>query len=125
MQLFDYLKRLKNKQPIEEPPEQFEKDFSVFMVNRFMACDRNTVMLANAMNRSGITKQMVFDFYDHLIPKTGGFSKYSMKKESADKKVKYVMQWFGCSLQTAKEYGKLLSDEEMASIVQHFEKERK
>lgn len=123
--LFDYLKRLTNKTPIDETKEQFEKDYNPWMINQFMSCDKQFIHLANAMNREGFTKEMNFDFYDNAIPKVKRFIKYSAKKEKTEKTIQYVMEWYGCSQTVAKQYMEIISKEELDDIIHHFEKERK
>lgn len=121
--LFDFLKRLVNKKSLPETQEGEELDgFSPFMINRFMSCEMNFVQLSNAMNTNGLTKEMVFDFYDHTIPKNNTFIKYNAKKEKAEKHLKYVMDWYTCNIQTAKQYMRLISEDEMQEIIDFFEK---
>lgn len=120
--LFSYLKRLTKKEPIDESQEQFQKDYSPYMVNRFLSCERNFLPIVKEMNRDHVTKEMHFDFCDTVIPKSNKFLKYNLKKEKHEKEIKYIAEFFGEAIQTAKQYHKLISEEEMKRITDFFEK---
>ena len=120
--LFGYINHLVKKTPLVEPPEVFEKDFSPFIINRFMSCERGFALVANLVNRNGFTKQMVRDLYFHGLPKSNKFIKYNAKKEKAEKTLKYIMDHFGVNLQTAKDYSVLLSEKEIQEIIDFNEK---
>jgi len=123
--LFDYLKRLTNKELLEESQEQFEKDYSPYMVNRFFSCDKRLLMVAKEMNRSGITKQMHFDFLDTVVPKKRKFLKYNLKKAKLDKERQYISEFYQVNAQRAKEYYRLMSEDDMQEIINFFEKRGK
>lgn len=123
--LFTYIKRLTNKQPIDESKEEFEKGYSKYMINRFFSCEKSFVMLAKEMNRDGITNEMHFDFMDTIIPKSNKFIRYNLKKSKVDKEIKYIADFYQCSLQHAKQYRKLISKEDMKKIKDFFEKRGK
>jgi len=123
-QLFDYIKRLTNKELIDETQDVFEKDYSPYMINRFFACDRKLLMLAKEMNRAGITKQMHFDFMDTIVPKSNKFIKYNLKKTKADKDIKYICDFYQVNIEIAKSYYKILkrNKDEMKQIRDYYEK---
>jgi len=120
--LFDYIKRLTAKKPIDETQDEFEKGYSPYMINRFFACDKKLLMLAKEMNRNGISKQMHFDFMDTIVPKSNKFIKYNLKKEKELKEIVYIANFFEVNIQHAKEYSKLISKEHMKEIKNFFEK---
>jgi hypothetical protein len=124
-QLFDYIKRLTSKKPIDETQDSFEKDYSPYMVNRFFACDRKLLMLAKEMNQSGITKQMHFDFMDTIVPKSNKFIKYNLKKAKADKDIQYICDYYQVNLETAKSYYKILKrDKKQMKMIRDFYEKR-
>ena len=120
--LFDYIKRITNKKPIDETQDSFEKDYSPYMINRFFVCEKSFVTLAKEMNRDGITKQMHFDFMDTIIPKSNKFIKYNLKKAKADKEIKYISDFYECNIEIAKQYRTLISKDNMKKIQNYFEK---
>lgn len=120
--LFTYINHLTKKTPLAEDPAQFEKDFSPFIINRFMSCEMSFAIVANEVNRGGFTKLMVRDLYFHGLPKSNRFIKYNAKKEKAEKVLKYIMEWYGCGLQIAKDYAALLTEAEIQEIVDYNEK---
>jgi len=123
--LFDYLKRLTNKTPIDESQEEFEKGYSQYMINRFFSCDKNLVILAKEMNRSGITNQMHFDFMDVAIPKSKKFIKYNLKKAKKDQDLQYLCEFYKINMDRAREYMRLISEDEMKEVRAFFEKRGK
>ncbi len=122
--LFDYIKRLTNKKPIDETQDAFDKDYSPYMINRFFTCDRKLLMLAKEMNQSTISKQMHFDFLDTVVPKSNKFIKYNMNKTKADKDIQYICDYYQVNIELAKSYYKILKrkDDEMKKIVDFYEK---
>lgn len=116
--LFDYLKRLVNKKSLPETQEGEElASFSPFMINRFMSCEQNFIQLSNAMNTNGLTKEMVFDFYDLTIPKNNTFIKYNAKKSKELQEIIYVAEHFSCSSRLAKQYIRLMDKKELQEII--------
>jgi len=123
--LFDYVKRLTNKSPIDETKDIFEKSYSPYMINRFFSCEKSFLMLVKEMNQDGITKEMHFDFLDTVIPKSNRFIRYNLKKAKIDKEIEYISKFYECSIQHAKQYHKLISKEDMKTIKNYFEKRGK
>lgn len=118
---FDISKNILQKQP-KLSDEVIESDLNVWMTNLILSSDQNLCMIANELNKNGFTKKMVYDCLYYGIPKTSKFIPYNAKKEKAEKEVQYLMEYFQCSQQTAKQYSVLISEEEKAEIVEYFEK---
>lgn len=116
MNLFDYLKKLTEKTGPSESSEDFEREYSPFMINRFFSCDRQLVFLANEMNKSNITKRMHFGFMNVIIPKGKRYIKYDAKKTAKDQAILNIMEYYKCSSETAKSYLKLLDEPELQEI---------
>lgn len=123
--LFQYIDAICQKKVIDEPEEDFEREYSQFMINKFFSCDRQLAPLANLLNDRSVTNRMHFDFYFNLIPKGKRWIKYNAKKQKADKEIKYVMEFYKCGLQAAKKYHQLISKEDMKLIKDFFEKRGK
>lgn len=120
--LFQYVDEILKKKVIDEPPEEFEKGFNTFMINRVLSCDQSLVLVANEANRPGFTKKMTRDLYFHGLPKINRFIKYSAKKQKADTEMKYLMDYFGVNMSTAKDMLELISHDELDHIVEYYEK---
>lgn len=124
--LFDYIAELTEKKKIEGIYEEtFNKEYSQFMVNRVFSCDQQLLFLANELNKQGFTNKMHHDFLYHVIPKGKRWIKYSAKKAKVEKELEYIMKYFGCNIQIAKSYYKLLSKDELKEIKDFFEKRGK
>lgn len=123
--LFQHVDELLKKKVIDEPPEEFEKGFNTFMINRVLSCDQSLVLVANEANRPGFTKKMTRDLYFHGLPKINRFIKYSAKKQKADTEMKYIMDYFGVNMTTAKDMFQLIDQEELDRIVEYYEKRGK
>lgn len=124
-QLFSYVDEVLKKKVIDEPPEEFEKGFNTFMINRVMSCEQSLVLVANEANRPGFTKRMTRDLYFHGLPKINKFIKYSARKAKADTEMKYIMDYFGVNMSTAKDMLQLIDQEELDRIVEYYEKRGK
>jgi ribulose bisphosphate carboxylase small subunit len=120
--LFEYVERLTSKKEIEFTPEDFDREYSIFMINRVFSCDKGLAILANVLNQGHITDKMHFDFMDVVVPKGKRWIKYSAKKAKKDKEIEYLMEHYGCSVQTARQYHRLISKEEMKEINNFFER---
>ena len=117
---FDISKNILQKTPRLDDAT-ISSDLEPWMINMIFSNDINMSLMANAMNREGISKKMLYDFYYYGIPKTKRFIPYNSKKEKLDKEIRYLMEYFGCSQDVAKDYVVLISDEEKAEIVSYFE----
>jgi hypothetical protein len=117
MSPFDFLNaiNLTKKDLIREDPLN-EKDYSPFMVNRGLSYFADTVMMANEMNRhGGIPKKWQNDFLLNTISKKKRFSKWH-KKDTEDKSILLIMEYYKYSTERAKEVLDILSPEQLAMI---------
>jgi cytochrome c553 len=65
---------------------------------------------------------MNFDCYYFGVPQSKGkFIKYLATKVKAEQDIKYLTDYYQCTQQTAKEYLKLISEEDMKQIREYFE----
>lgn len=120
--IFEYSNSILKKTSIVESPEEFEKFYSPFIMNRLFSCDMQTILLANEMNMNyGYTKKMHFDFMMTTVRKTNKFIKYEAKKEKKDKELQYIMEFYGCNSEVAKQYHGLISEADLDKIVEYYE----
>lgn len=118
---FDFMKNILSKEK-RYSHEEVVNEFNLFMVNRIFSNDQQLILIANELNKKGITNQMGYDCYFYGIPKSKRFIQYNSKKEKTDKHIQYLMEYYQCNLTTAKQYMNLISDEEKLYIVDFFEK---
>lgn len=94
--------------------EQDEKSYSPFTVNRALSYHRDTVLLANEMNRYPSTdKKMQYDFLLNIVRAyKRQYSKWHKKAQSSD--LDTVKEYYGYSDSKAVEALKVLSDDQIA-----------
>lgn len=116
MSPFDFINAINDtKKNLFEDP-QADKDYSPFMINRGLSYFPDTVLYANEMNRySTIPKSWQFSFLLNTIPKKKRFSKW-VKKDSETKTLQMVKEYYGYSLEKAKEALSVLSSEQLTMI---------
>ena len=96
--------------------EQDEKSYSSFMVNRALSYHRDTVLLANEMNRfTTLDNKLKYDFLINIIrAQKRPYSKWHKKAQSSDLDV--VKEYYGYSDAKAAEALKILSDDQITAI---------
>lgn len=90
--------------------EQDEKSYPSFMVNRALSYHRDTVLLANEMNRfSTLDNKLKYDFLLNIVRASKRpYSKWFKKAKNSDLNV--VKEYYGYSDAKAEEALKILSD---------------
>lgn len=84
MSPFDIVKSLTQTKDDISQEDDFNKDYTVFMINRILSNSPQTALFADVMNQSShLDKKLQYDFYRFGIPKTKSYTKY-IKKESTD-----------------------------------------
>ena len=96
--------------------EQDEKSYSSFMVNRALSFHRDTVLLANEMNKfPNLDNKLKYDFLLNIIrAQKRPYSKWHKKAQSSDLNV--VKEYYGYSDAKAEEALKILSDDQITAI---------
>ena len=115
---FDFLKEInhgKNDLMVDDIDHQVEKQYNTFIINRGLSYFMDTVMDANEMNiRHHLDKKLQNDYYLNIIRKRKRFSKWHKADKSANLEV--VMEFYGYSIQKAKEVLPLLKDDNLIDI---------
>lgn len=113
---FDFLNAINTtKQNLFTDP-QAKKDYSSWMVNKGLSYFPDTVLYANEMNRNySIPKEWQFSFYLNTIPKKKRFSKWAKADPKTDS-IKLVMDYYGYSIEKAKQAVNILSEEQLKTI---------
>jgi hypothetical protein len=95
--------------------EEDEKAYNAFMVNRGLSYFPDTVLQANLMNMNHHSdNRFQYDFLRSSVRKKKRYSKWF--KNSEDKDLAIISEWYDCSTQKAKEYRNILSDEDVVAI---------
>jgi|TARA_R110001592_G_scaffold47587_8_gene150659 hypothetical protein len=98
-----------------EVPEQAEKLYTAYIVNRGFANFEDTILHANEMNqRPNLFSGAQFDYYRGALRKRKRFSKWF--KPDADKDLDALQEVYQCNRTVAKMYQKALSPDQMSEV---------
>lgn len=112
---FDYINSINNKEYIFD--KHSEKDYNPFIVNLGFSYFMDTVLLANELNKhSNIPNKAQYDFLYHSVTKKKRFSKWVKKEDKVDENLQLISDYFGFSLNKAKDALKVLTDEQIEQI---------
>ena len=116
---FDYIKSINSKNYMEDI-----SGFNAYITAKVYSVDKNYVFLANSIQLLGSNKlppRVIYDFYYYSIPKNKRFLRWP-KTEKDPKEIEYIMTWFGCNEQVAKDYHELIDKKELKEIINYNEK---
>ena len=121
MKLSDYLNAINySKKDILED-EMVEKKYTPFVINRCLSYFPDTLFHANAMNQwCSVSKKMHFDYLRESIRKRKRFSPW-LKRENPSE-LEAIKRIYGLSNSKAKEALKVLSPEQLTSVIEASEK---
>ena len=96
--------------------EQDEKSYSAFMVNRALSFHRDTVLLANEMNKyPNLDNKLKYDFLLNIVRASKRpYSKWFKKAKNNDLDI--IKEYYGYSDSKAEEALKVLNDEQIAML---------
>lgn len=120
--LFDFLnsvtfdkKELIREQPY--PQSQTEAAYPAYQVNRGLSMGIDTILHANEMNRLyDLFPDAQYRYYLHAVPRAKRRNKWA-KAEKSDT-LNLVAQHYGCNRNVARQYLKLLTEDDIALIVE-------
>ena len=96
-------------------PELAEKTYNPFLTNRALSYFPDTIQFANMMNKnSHIDNMLQYSFLLNIIRKRKRFSKWFKKND--DDVLQMVIDYYGYSVNKAKEVLKILNDEQIEFI---------
>jgi hypothetical protein len=109
--LFDFINDLsQNKKDVLT--EENEREYSAYMINRFLSMNITTIMYANEMNMNGhLPKRMQYDYYLNSIKKQKRYFKYIKHKRQDD--IDVIKEYHGYSEARAKEVLPIFTDEDI------------
>jgi hypothetical protein len=98
-----------------DTPDQIEKQFTPYIVNRGFTNFEDTILHANEMNmRHHLFHAAQFDYYRGALRKRKRFSKWPKADKSTD--LDAIQEVYKCNRTVAKLYFKALSKDDMKSI---------
>lgn len=114
--VFDFINAINHtKKDVIASGEMSDKDYVPFVVNRTLSYFTDTLLYANEMNQyRDLDKDLQFRFLLNTIRPKKRFSKWA-KSESTDQ-LQLISQYFECSINKAKDYLQLLSNEQLDDI---------
>ena len=119
MNLFDILNSISfNKRNLLNNSD-FEKEYNVFMINRYLSMNPETLNYAGIMDQLSqyIPKKLQFIFLKNIIPKEKRFFRYIKKETKIDiKKINLIKEYFQCNEERAIEYLNILDKKEISTI---------
>lgn len=122
---FDYTNSItqtkKNLIRDTENPELAEKQYNAFLTNRGLSYFPDTIMYANDMNMyPHLDNLLQYEGLLNSVRKAKRFSKWA--KANKDDIVMQLSEYYGCSVQKAKEISKVLTTEQIDLILQKLQK---
>lgn len=108
MTLWDWLNQITyEKKSWSSFTEDQQSSFNPYMVHRFVSMYSGYIDIANVAQRLPLTeKEQIYTVYKTMLPKKKIFLKYvkSQKQNTYEELVKYVSNYYHCSLGEAEEY---------------------
>lgn len=96
-------------------PELAEKTYNPYLTNKSLSYFPDTVQYANMMNmNSHLDHLLQYSFLINIVRKRKRFSKWH--KSNSDEDLQAVIDYYGYSVNKAKEALKILDDEQLVTI---------
>jgi hypothetical protein len=127
MTIIDWMNQLLvHKKPWNEFTEDEQKKFSPFIINRWLSMDKEFIEIVNYFQKYSIgtlEPREVYEWYRNILPKGKRFNKYiksKMNKKYDDYLINTLCNYFECSKLQVVEYIKLISKEDLVSILEKY-----
>ena len=122
---FDYVKSInqtkENMMRGTDNDDLAEKSYEPFLTNRSLSYFIDTVLLANEMNmRQDADKKLQYEYFLNSVRPRKRFAKWV--KSNTDNDLEIIMEYHQCSLQKAREYGRILTDDMLSVMRKKLEK---
>jgi hypothetical protein len=96
-------------------PDQAEKEYNAFIVNRALSMWPDTILHANEMNRMpDMFKDAQYRYYLGVLRSSKRFSKWAKAEKNDDIEMLQVV--YGCNRRIAKHYLKVLTKDQLEEI---------
>lgn len=114
MKPFDFVNAINSGEDIMHG-ELERKNYSSYLTNRNFSNFNDTVLVANEMNQhTHLDNDLQFSFYLNTVRPRKRFSKWH--KPESDKDIQLISEYFGYSMEKAKQAAGVLSDDDIKSI---------
>ena len=127
MTIIDWMNQLLvHKKSWDEFTEDEQKRFSPFIINRWLSMDKEFIEIVNYFQKYSIgtlESREVYEWYRNILPKGKRFNKYiksKMNKKYDDYLINTLCNYFECSKLQVVEYIKLISKEDLISILEKY-----
>jgi hypothetical protein len=121
---FDYINAINANKDIigsSDNPEEVEKEYTPFMVNRGLSYFVDTILYANEMNSaSDISNKLQFDYLRNSIKPKKRFSKWAKRLSSEN--ISVIKEIYKYSDRRAMEVLSLLSDSQIVLLKEKLKK---
>jgi hypothetical protein len=118
---FDFINAIHHSKDALMVDDWSEKQYSAWLVNRGLSYGADTVIYANEMNsRPHITARLQFDFLINTVRPRKRFNKW-LKPETVDA-LETVQEYYGYSIDKARQVLPLLSDVQLETIKKRLNK---
>lgn len=115
MNPFDYINAINDTKKDIMVDDLSEKDYNSFLTNRSLSYFRDTVLIANEMNRHyHLDNRLQFDFLINIVRKRKRFSKWI--KPEVVSNLNVVKEYYGYSNEKAKQVLSLLTTEQLNDL---------
>lgn len=125
MKVFDFLNSIndtkKDLLATSDNPQLAESIYVPWIINKSLSYFIDTVSLANEMNlRHQLSHKYQYDFLRLIVRKRKRFAKWH--KSDEDLSLEIIMEYYKCSLSKAKQYVKVLSNDQLTQIKNKLKK---
>ena len=127
MTIIDWMNQLLvHKKHWDSFTEDEQKRFSPFIINRWLSMDKEFIEIVNYFQKYSIgtlESREVYEWYRNILPKGKRFNKYiksKMNKKYDDYLINTLCNYFECSKLQVVEYIKLISKEDLVSILEKY-----
>jgi hypothetical protein len=122
--LFDHLEGLTlKKRPWDANDPMFKKNYSVYMINRFVGMNDSFLPLITSLNEMvNLTDEQHYNFLLKYLPKKKCYFKYVSKIKSVDKeKVAMLMEFYNSSEKDALDYLEIIPAKALNIIFKQYQ----
>ena len=113
----------KNKKNFNIDDENYKKNYTTYMINRFVSMVDLYVPIVNEINMYGdIPKESHYTYFKQILPKRKHFFKYIKKsKDLSDNDKECICEYFECSMKDAEQYINTMTQDQINKIVKVYE----
>ena len=120
--LFDHLSNLTIKKAPWEETNGFKKNYTQFIINRFVGMNDTFLPLIEELIKMNIPDEVHYNFLLEYLPKKKVFFKYisKAKAEMTPEQLKIMMEVFNASPNEAVEYFQILPQDKIKDLFKRF-----